>query len=71
LPIKQTKEHGGQSASKKKIPLYPKMLISTHNKFISIIYYLCAESTATRPITDTAQCTVQIIIIIIIIIISS
>jgi hypothetical protein len=20
------------------------------------IYYLCAESTATRPITDTAQC---------------
>jgi hypothetical protein len=23
---------------------------------IIIIYYLCAESTATRPITDTAQC---------------
>jgi hypothetical protein len=22
----------------------------------SIIYYLCAESTAARPITDTAQC---------------
>jgi hypothetical protein len=22
----------------------------------SILYYLCAESTATRPITDTAQC---------------
>jgi hypothetical protein len=25
-------------------------------KFNSILYYLCAESTATRPITDTAQC---------------
>jgi hypothetical protein len=24
-------------------------------QFNSIIYYLCAESTATRPITDTAQ----------------
>jgi hypothetical protein len=23
----------------------------------SILYYLCAESTALRPITDTAQCT--------------
>jgi hypothetical protein len=23
---------------------------------IIILYYLCAESTATRPITDTAQC---------------
>jgi hypothetical protein len=23
--------------------------------FNSILYYLCAESTATRPITDTAQ----------------
>jgi hypothetical protein len=22
----------------------------------SILYYLCADSTATRPITDTAQC---------------
>jgi hypothetical protein len=25
-------------------------------QFNSILYYLCAESTATRPITDTAQC---------------
>jgi hypothetical protein len=25
-------------------------------QFNSIPYYLCAESTATRPITDTAQC---------------
>jgi hypothetical protein len=25
-------------------------------KIHSIIYYLCAESAATRPITDTAQC---------------
>jgi hypothetical protein len=24
-------------------------------QFNSILYYLCAESTATRPITDTAQ----------------
>jgi hypothetical protein len=24
-------------------------------QFNSIIYFLCAESTATRPITDTAQ----------------
>jgi hypothetical protein len=24
-------------------------------KFYSILYYLCAESTAKRPITDTAQ----------------
>jgi hypothetical protein len=23
---------------------------------IIILYYLCAESTATRPVTDTAQC---------------
>jgi hypothetical protein len=26
-------------------------------QFNSILYYLCAESTAVRPITDTAQCT--------------
>jgi hypothetical protein len=26
-------------------------------QFNSILYYLCAESTALRPITDTAQCT--------------
>jgi hypothetical protein len=26
-------------------------------QFNSMIYYLCAESTATKPITDTAQCT--------------
>jgi hypothetical protein len=25
-------------------------------QFSSIIYYLCAESTATRPITDPTQC---------------
>jgi hypothetical protein len=24
-------------------------------QFSSIIYYLCAEPTATRPVTDTAQ----------------
>jgi hypothetical protein len=37
-------------------------------KFNSILYYLCAESTATRPITDTAQHRNIIIIKIIIII---
>jgi hypothetical protein len=26
-------------------------------QFNSILHYLCAESTALRPITDTAQCT--------------
>jgi hypothetical protein len=26
------------------------------NSFNSILYYLCAEPTATRPITGTAQC---------------
>jgi hypothetical protein len=26
-------------------------------QFNSVLYYLCAESTAVRPITDTAQCT--------------
>jgi hypothetical protein len=26
-------------------------------QFNSILYYLCAVSTAVRPITDTAQCT--------------
>jgi hypothetical protein len=26
-------------------------------QFNSILYYLCAEPTAVRPITDTAQCT--------------
>jgi hypothetical protein len=25
-------------------------------QFSSIIYYLCAEATATRPITDTEEC---------------
>jgi hypothetical protein len=25
-------------------------------QFNSVLYYLCAESTATRPITETAQC---------------
>jgi hypothetical protein len=33
--------------------------------FNSILYYLCAEPTATRPITGTAQCRYIIIIIII------
>jgi hypothetical protein len=28
-------------------------------QFNSMIYYLCAESTATKPITDTAQCTLK------------
>jgi hypothetical protein len=35
-------------------------------QFNSILYYLCAESTALRPITDTAQYMLIIIIIIII-----
>jgi hypothetical protein len=26
-------------------------------QFNSILYYLCAESIAVRPITDTAECT--------------
>jgi hypothetical protein len=25
-------------------------------QFNSVLYYLCAESTARRPVTDTAQC---------------
>jgi hypothetical protein len=29
-------------------------------KFNSILYFLCAESTATRPITDTAQHSTEI-----------
>jgi hypothetical protein len=29
---------------------------NNNNNNNSILYYLCAESTATRPITDTAQC---------------
>jgi hypothetical protein len=28
-------------------------------QFNSMIYYLCAESTAIKPITDTAQCTLK------------
>jgi hypothetical protein len=31
-------------------------IIITMIQFNSILYYLCAESTAVRPITDTAQC---------------
>jgi hypothetical protein len=32
--------------------------VKTNNsvQFNSNLYYLCAESTATRPITDTEQC---------------
>jgi hypothetical protein len=30
--------------------------IIINNNNHSVIYYLCAESTATMPITDTAQC---------------
>jgi hypothetical protein len=33
---------------------YPGSGINNNNN--SILYYLCAESTATRPITDTAKC---------------
>jgi hypothetical protein len=29
---------------------------NNNNNNNSILYYLCAESTATRRITDTAQC---------------
>jgi hypothetical protein len=29
---------------------------NNNNNNNSILFYLCAESTATRPITDTAQC---------------
>jgi hypothetical protein len=32
------------------------MIIIIIIQFNSILYYLCAESTATRPIIDTAQC---------------
>jgi hypothetical protein len=32
-------------------------------QFNSIIYYLCAESTAVRPITDTAQNTCKYMLI--------
>jgi hypothetical protein len=32
-------------------------MIDNNNNSISILYYLCAVSTAVRPITDTAQCT--------------
>jgi hypothetical protein len=30
---------------------------NNNNNYNSILYYLCAESRAVRPITDTAQCT--------------
>jgi hypothetical protein len=30
---------------------------NNNNNNNSILYYLCAEPTATKPITDTAQCT--------------
>jgi hypothetical protein len=33
-----------------------KNILVTIIQFSSIIYYLCAETTATRPITGTAQC---------------
>jgi hypothetical protein len=33
------------------------IIITTIIHFNSILYYLRAESTALRPITDTAQCT--------------
>jgi hypothetical protein len=29
---------------------------NNNNNNNSILYYLCAEPTATRPITETAQC---------------
>jgi hypothetical protein len=31
-------------------------LTQIYNNSNSILYYLCAESTATRPVTETAQC---------------
>jgi hypothetical protein len=34
-----------------------KVVIIIIIQFNSILYYLCAESTAVRPITDTVQCT--------------
>jgi hypothetical protein len=36
--------------------LTPLKIIIIIIQFSSILYYLCAESTATRPITDPAQC---------------
>jgi hypothetical protein len=36
--------------------LVSKLLSVTIIQFNSILYYLCAESTASNPITDTAQC---------------
>jgi hypothetical protein len=33
------------------------IMIITIIQFNSIQFYLCAESTAVRPITDSAQCT--------------
>jgi hypothetical protein len=35
---------------------YDTTTTTTNNNNNSILYYLCAESTATRPITDPAQC---------------
>jgi hypothetical protein len=32
------------------------MMMMMMIQFNSVLYYLCAESTATNPITDTAQC---------------
>jgi hypothetical protein len=37
------------------VDLVPRHTRNSHNNN-SILYYLCAKSTATRPITDTAQC---------------
>jgi hypothetical protein len=39
----------------KKWPRSNKWTVDPIIQFNSILYYLCAESTATRPITDTAQ----------------
>jgi hypothetical protein len=48
------------------IPYWPMLTVGTFCvvglitlgviQYTSILYYLCAESTATRPVTDTAEC---------------
>jgi hypothetical protein len=35
---------------------FPKIAANNSIQINSILYYLCAESTATRPITDTTEC---------------
>jgi hypothetical protein len=44
------------TGEKNKIRTFPIVMPLIIIQFNSILYYLCAEPAAARPITDTAQC---------------